>query len=214
MIDIDFDAAAAVAGVLHCDEEHRYTLNGRPVAGCTGSLEEAGLDDWSMVPKHILHAAQLRGTKVHIARHLDDDDDLDESSVSGVILGHLNGWRAFRKATGFTPILSEQPIFAPEGNPEVMPCGGTLDAVGIVPDPPRLVLADLKTGSVLPKGVGAQTAGYALMLRLLGICDVGERWAVQTNREGGFKVTPQAKLTDRAAFVQATWLWYFRRGLI
>lgn len=215
-LTVDWDAvAAAEAAVEFVEEPHRYYMaeGGGELAGCTTSLEGVGLDDWSQVPPDVLLSAQIRGRQAHEARHIDDvDGDLDESSITTEVLGHLNGWRRFRREQGFDPVLSEQLVYAPPGNTRCQPAGGTLDAVGIVHRPtPRLVLADLKTGSQLPNGVGPQTAGYALMLRLLGICDVAERWAVQTFADGRYRVHPLEEHTDLYAFVAAVWFWHWKR---
>ena len=213
-LDVDFDRIAQVEQLVRFLEgPHRYFLEDRELAGCTTSLEGVGLDDWSRVPRDILVPAQIRGKQAHAARHIDDvDGDLDESSITDEVLGHLEGWRRFRREQAFDPILSEQLVYIPPGSRRCLPAGGTLDAVGLVNRPaPRLVLADLKTGSELPNGVGPQTAGYALMLRLLQICDVAERWAVQTFADGTYLVHPLEEHHDEYAFVAAVWFWHWKR---
>ena len=211
---VDFDVAARVLELVRLDEgPHEYWVADEQIPGCTGAIEEVKIDDYSMIPPDIREPALERGRLAHIARHLDDEDDLDESSLSAEVLGHVKGWRAFRAETGFTPILSEQRLYIPRGNRRCLPCAGTLDALGIVSDPDRLVLADMKTGQK-PKGVGPQTAGYALMLRELGIADCAERWCVCTRPDGKHKVHKLTAETDAAAFMAAVWLWWWKRGTL
>ena len=212
-LDVDFDAAAAVNTELRLEEEeHRYYHAGGELPGVSAVLEGVAINDYSTIPAYILEPAQERGRRVHLARHIEDTfGDLDESTCTDEMLGHLTGWRAFLARTGFQVLLSEQSLYVPAGRTEVMPCAGTLDAIGIVPDPPRIVLADLKTGDI-PPGVGAQTAAYALMCRVLGIADPAERWCVKTNRDGTYKLHPLNKPTDLHAFVASVWLWHWKRG--
>ena len=215
-LDVDFDAAERIAAALRLEpEEHRYFLqpDEKELPGVTAALEDVGINDYSHVPATILAQAQERGRQVHAARHLEDEfGDLDESTCSDEVLGHLNGWREFRRVMRFEPLLSEQMLYTPPDNGRIMPVAGTLDALGIVPDPPRLVLVDLKTGNPLPPGVGPQTAGYALLCRMLGIADPAERWCVQTFTDGSYKLHPLASTLDQHALIGAVWLWHWKRG--
>lgn len=214
-LDVDFDRAARVHREVRLDPDpHYYFMGGRRICGVTDSLTGVGINDWSDVPEDVLQAAQERGEQVHHARHLDDDDELDESSLTEEVLAHLEGWRRFRTETQFEPLLSEQLVYAPPDNGRIMLCGGTLDALGIVPNPPRLVLTDVKTGTRIPPGVGPQTAAYAEMLRMLGIADPAERWCVQTFRTGRYKVHRLANPNDAVAIASAVWIWWWKRRFV
>ena len=208
---IDLDRAGELEHALRFEaEDHLYFLGRRRLPSNTQVLEDVRINDYSMVPDHILKPAQELGTWVHLARHLDDFGDLDEGSCNEPTLGHLNGWRRFRTEMEFTPVLSEQPMFIGPGNPTCLPVAGTLDALG--PARGRLVLADLKTGSRMPPGVGPQTAGYAHMCRQNNICDPAERWAVQTFADGRYKLHPLDDVRHLHAFLYAVWLYHFKRG--
>ena len=215
---IDFAAAETAEAMVRLDEgPHEYFLDDRRVPGCTEALEDVAITDYSMVDSLVLKRAADLGTWVHAARHLDDDGDLDESGpCPDKGLGHLDGWRRFRAEMRVEVLLSEQLLYIPSGNPLCMPVGGRLDVIALVSSPTRrparLVIIDLKTGTTFQDGVGAQTAGYALMCRALNICDPAERWCVQTFADGKYRVWPQEQATDEIAFRSAVWLWWWKRG--
>ena len=77
----------------------------------TQVLEASGISDFSGVDPAVLQYAQERGTAVHVATHLDDENDLDESTLDPEIGGYLEGWRKLRRDRNFRPRLIEQLVY-------------------------------------------------------------------------------------------------------
>src|SRR5678815_2139742 len=78
------DLSGNVAQTVRFEESaHRYFVepSGREIPGVTRALEEAGLIDFSMVPRDVLLKAQDRGTRVHQALHYLDDGELDQDTL-------------------------------------------------------------------------------------------------------------------------------------
>ncbi len=98
---------------LLLDEDHNYTLDGRPLDGLTSTIQEAGLmgnygSEWYM----------NRGTAVHLATEYFDKGTLDEDSVADEIKGYLESWKQLRRDQNFTsipiPIHTEYKTYHPE----------------------------------------------------------------------------------------------------
>ncbi len=131
---------------LILDENHRYTLDGRPLDGVTSILKEAGLingygSDW------YLH----RGTAIHKATEFYDRGTLDEDTIDPQIAGYLESWKRFRLDQDYQPTYYELSFSDP-----VLLYAGTLD---------RLPLIDLKSGAFAPWHV-LQLAAYWNLIRV------------------------------------------------
>lgn len=201
------------AGVRFVEQGHQYFLTdgGLEVPANTTALEGVGVTpDYSKVPHDILVQARDRGTGVHIATAYDDQRVLNESSCSDEILGHVEGWRRYRRERGFVPILIEQPVYIGPGNPRCMPCAGTLDRAGYTDDCDAIVL-DIKSMQQKPSHVGPQTAGYSLMARESGLFRARERWCVRTFKDGTYRADKLVDPQDYNVFLYAVWLWHWRR---
>jgi len=94
---------------LLLDENHHYTLDGRPLDGLTSTIQEAGLmgnfgGEWYLE----------RGTAIHLATELWDKGTLDESTIDVRINGSLESWKRFRGDQGYAPIHIEYKTYHPE----------------------------------------------------------------------------------------------------
>lgn len=135
-------------------ESHVYRLDGRVIPNVTRVLEP--LAELWRVPRDVLEAAQVRGTRVHRVCELDDLGTLDESSVNEALRGYLDAWRKFKREHDFTPDLIEtRVVHLARGY------AGTLDRTGYmrVGTRRRYVLLDIKSG-ILSELAGLQTAAY------------------------------------------------------
>ena len=117
---------------LLLDENHHYTLDGKPLDGLTSTIAEAGLmgnfgSEWHMD----------RGSKIHLATEYFDKGTLDESTVDPQIQGYLESWKRFRADQNYIPIDIERQFFN-----SVLLVGMTIDRL---PGP-----CDLKSGSSEP----------------------------------------------------------------
>lgn len=159
--------------------EHRYTLDGRGLRGVTSAIRAAG--HCGDAVSFYTEAARERGTAVHRMLQLEQDGELDETTVDERIAGYLSAWRAWKNAVRYLPLLTEQAIYCAE--PEY---AGTLDSAGILNG--ALVVVDIKTGSYpawarlqLTAYMHAMQAARLPIVRGLGLCLKGD---------GTFKVHP------------------------
>jgi hypothetical protein len=93
--------------------KHIYTVDGEVKPSVSEILLGTGIVD----PQWFTENGRWRGSAVHQAAWFDDENDLDETSVVDTeaftrkeILGHVAGWRKFRRDTGFTPRAIEKAV--------------------------------------------------------------------------------------------------------
>lgn len=136
---------------------HIYRLGDVVKPSVTEILLGTGIVD----PQWFTEYGRWRGSAVHQAAWFDDENDLDEDTIVDTeafkraeVLGHVNGWRKFRRETGFVPHTIEQPIYHAQ-----LGYAGTPDRVGTLGDG-RPCLPDLKSGGS-SKATRFQTVGYA-----------------------------------------------------
>jgi len=127
------------------------------VPSVTQALEETFLVDWSGLDPLMLAYAQERGSAVHFATRLYDENDLDESSLDPVVAPYLESYRMLLDL-GFAvdPTRIERPAVHP-----IWRFGGTPDR-GMFYHGDN-VLIDLKATYALAPVTGVQLAGYALL---------------------------------------------------
>lgn len=130
---------------LEFDEKnHVYKWDSQVIPSVTDALSL--VDDRRKDPYYL-----QRGRYIHLACELWDRGELDEDTVDESILPRLEGYKKFRKDTGFTPSTIEQFYVHP-----IYLYGFRLDRTGILNG--REVLIDLKSS---PSPVDAlQGAAY------------------------------------------------------
>lgn len=139
---------------LKFDEaRHEYSVNGRVVPNVTRIID--WMNNYANVPREALELARARGQAVHLATALDDQNDLDESSVDDVVLPYLNAWRQFREECKFKPILIEHRIYS-----SIYNYAGSLDRTGLLGTIEQPALVDVKATACLMPANGPQTAAY------------------------------------------------------
>lgn len=133
--------------------EHAYRFGDKPVPGVTSVIRSALGDPFERVAAPVLELARQRGSAVHRACELDDEDRLDEESLDPRIVPYVQAWRRFRREFAFDVLFAEQPLYS-----LVSGCAGTPDVVA--ESRGEVLVIDRKTG--LP-GIAAalQTAAYA-----------------------------------------------------
>ena len=163
---------------------HTYTVGGVVIESVTTLLKP--MEDLSAIPPAILARKAALGTAVHFATELDDQDDLDEESLSPEIKGYLDGWRRFKAEHNFVPESIEQQLYHPTHW-----YAGTIDRCGLV-DGERFTI-DIKTRIEIPAVVGIQLAAYNELLRENGVVDRRKKlgnMAVQLLPNGQYKIHP------------------------
>lgn len=182
-------------------EGHIYRYNGQIVPSVTQILEQ--IDDLWRVPPAVLEASRQLGTAVHRASELDDLNDLDESSVSTQIAPYLDAWRRFRREVPWKIVGMEKRVFHP-----VHRYAGTYDR--LFETPTGLALVDLKSGASYPSH-GPQTAAYAEAHRAETGQHVAERYVLQVDGNGRYKLTRHADATDLPVFLSALTIYRYKQ---
>jgi len=194
--------------------DHTYTLNGAVVPHVTGVTDALAV--YAGVPRDVLQAKAELGSAVHYATELDDDGDLDNSSVPDEIRGYVDAWRRFRTETVFEVVANEHRVYS-----DTYRYAGTLDRIGYfhrmkgVRKDTR-VLIDLKTTYKLMPAVGPQTSGYQWAWNEQHPDQkVARRFAVRLKPGGTYELHECADLYDWSVFLSALSLlaWKQRHNL-
>lgn len=148
-------SVAAIPRLTFDPGPHVYRWDGRVVPSVTEILEEAGVIDYSFIPRDTREMALERGRLVHLATHYDDEGTLDESTIDPILMPYVEAWRTFRRETGFTPFEIEK-----RGYNDKQRFAGTIDRIGTFPMRPGRYVVDIKCGDY-PAWVRWQLAAYA-----------------------------------------------------
>jgi hypothetical protein len=194
---LTFDAAA-----------HRYELDGVVVPSVTGILKASGLIDFSGIPESILEAARFRGTTVHQAIALFNEQDLDIEQF-GIdfpdYVGYLEGWITFCRQRNFLSVLNEHRVASRRYQ-----VAGTLDCLGLLDG--QAVLLDYATGNPADVCKSIQTAGYQVLAHEWASEDPAlaeffrpyghlKRYAVALRRDGSFAIEAYSAPGDAREFL-------------
>lgn len=187
--DLTFDEAA-----------HVYRLGGAVVPSVTQVLSP--LSSFAGIPVDVLEAKRDLGQRVHFACQLDDEHDLDESSIENDVAPYLDGWRRFLRESGAVVVHNEQRVVE-----HTLRYAGTLDNVLEIDGFRWLV--DKKTCLSLPIAVGPQTAAYMRALRD-PLCT--RRAALRLRPDGSYRFDPLTGADDWAAFLSCLTLHRFKES--
>lgn len=181
---------------------HIYQYRGRRVPSVTQVLKDMGLVDYSKIPQDVLQLACARGTAVHIATQLWDENDLEESSIADELRPYLTAWMRFRNETGFLCELNEARGYDPS-----LVVAGTLDRSGLLCK--SAVILDIKTGILLP-GHALQLTAYA---QFFAAPRKYRRYVVQLKDDATYKLTEfpiETYARDLMTWQAAASLWHWR----
>ena len=129
------------------EDPHGYIFNGRPSPAVSTILDPVKENKNFYTPE-----SRVFGKAVHLACRFYNENDLDEDELGDSIKPYLEGWKKFRRDTGFAPDLIEQPLASDRGF-----CG-TIDACQM-----DFCTVDIKTGAK-ERWHSLQSAAYASML--------------------------------------------------
>jgi hypothetical protein len=157
---------------------------------------------------HFTDYSRDRGTAVHLLTQLDDEGDLDESSVDPALAPYLVGWRKFKAE--YRPAWTgiELPVEHP-----IYPFCGRLDRVGTI-NGGRHAVVDVKSGGSNPSHP-VQLAAYQSCLPKANYL----RIVVRLNGEGGYASDlfgAETYIADLSVFLSAVnlWSWKKKEGLL
>jgi len=171
------------------DENHKYTIAGKPVVGVTSILRNSGYMPDFECDQYYLD----RGTYIHRACELYRKGTLDMDSVSDALRGYLAGYIAWCEQYKPRLVLSEVPVGS-----RLHGFGGRPDEVDEIDG--ELWLVDMKSGS---KSITHkwQTAGYAEALTEQYGLKIRKRAALYLTEDGKYKVDPHTDVADRSEFL-------------
>lgn len=181
--------------LLFDPEFHIYTVDDIVFPSVTRILQSAGLIDFTGIDPVVLQRAADFGTAVHLATCLDDQGDLDESTLDENLRGPLEAWRSFRGNIKFEAI--EQPLYSP-----IYMVAGT---------PDRIVwntVIEIKTSSVVPAWAQLQTAAYAILADI----PVAKRIVVHLKTNGSYSIIEHKNRKDREVFLCCLALFNWRQN--
>lgn len=177
------------------DEQHVYHVGLEIWPGVNQILTETGLmrpylgDPWY----------GERGTAVHLACHLLDRDELDPDSVDPQIAGFMEGYRKFKKETGWMFQFSEErlahPFYRYCGTPDRwdMKCG----------------LLDLKTGDTHDP---LTLELYAELIKSNGHAVPRQAYFLRLKEDGTYTLKPYTlNPTTRSLALSAVLVWWGRK---
>jgi hypothetical protein len=182
---------------------HMYHWDGKPVPNVTRII--APLTDYSHIPAEALERARQQGQHVHKMVELDCKNDLDFANLPEWMRGHYAAWRLFVDETGFQCFSSEHKVYHPR-----LGYAGTLDLAGLMPKlktSKKPAVIDVKRSFYAGPAIGLQTVAYAEawnLSRAAGLAEnpkLEERYALQLNANGTYRLQPFVDRDDSAAFL-------------
>jgi hypothetical protein len=153
-----------------------YLINGRIVPSVTEVLASAGL----ITLDFVTDLALTRGTYVHKAAELYDQNRLNHATVDPIVRPYLDAWIKFRKDTGAEMITIEEKIYSTKYY-----YGGRPDR--IVQMDKKMIL-DLKTGEQFHPSGAIQMAAYLEAYNETAKEKARGRIIVQLMKDGSYKL--------------------------
>jgi len=173
----------------------------------TEILRSEGLSDFSMVPMSIMEPAQKFGTAVHKATELWDKETLDVSILSEPLVPYLNGWKKF--LSDFNGIFIVPEFIEKSFISKKWGFRGTPDRIVLIDK--KTILVDIKTSTGMYPSTSVQTAAYQILVEENTGLRIKERWGIQLNEQGEYKITPYTKISDRTVFLSALNLYKWKK---
>ncbi len=174
---------------------HTYTDEKGPLSGVTSLLGDAGLIDFSMIPEAMRGHYMDRGSKVHRATELFDEDDLDYDALDPVLKKYMDGYIKFRMDfLGRCKIIKSEVIV----RHPVQRYAGKIDRVCIIDG--ELAVLDIKSGA-LQSWVALQTEGYKQAHNAENVDKIKARYALSLSKEGKYKLQKYADAGDAAVWL-------------
>lgn len=192
-------------------DSHRYTFNGQVLPHVTQVTD--ALSSYAGVPADVLQRAAEIGDAVHYACELDDQGDLEDSSLPAEIQGFVIAWRRFKEESGFEATHIEHRVAS-----LTYRYAGTLDRVGRFHrlkrvKPRERCLIDIKTTYAVLPSCGPQLAAYACAWNE-GIPmneHVTRRFIVQLKADTTYRLEEFTEVTDLSVFLSALTLLAWRQ---
>lgn len=174
-------------------DTHEYFWNGEKVKySVTEILDKAGLNNFEGIPPDVLEYAKIRGSYVHKATALHDQNKLNPSTLDAVIKPYLEAWKKFKADTGFLTLNAEVPVYSKK-----LRIATTPDRVGLLNL--KLTVLEIKCIAKMTRVVAIQTAGQMLILnegRKRGD-KIKDRMAVNLKPDGNYEILAKKFFTPK-----------------
>lgn len=178
---------------LQFDEDsHTYRVDGHVVPSVTQII--APLYSFDGIPESVLNAKRDLGKAVHLACEYDDQDDLDDDSLTPEVLIRVEAYRKFKRDVKPVVLLNEQKLYSPKYK-----FAGTIDRRYLIEGLEWTV--DLKTTASMSAAVGIQLAAYDRLVGDSGTRNGSKMGALQLNGDGTYKLYPFTDASDFPVFL-------------
>jgi len=187
-------------------ESHQYTLDGKPLPSVTGIVASTGVYD-NNYNQHRKEIAMAKGSAVHKACYLSDENRLNFKTLSEIISPYLEAWQKFRMMNPFRVISSEVPMYHRD-----LMYAGIIDRVVNLKD--TIILIDIKTGAKHEKAERLQTGGYRQLWDVnCPDMKIQKTWIVRLFSNSNFEIDPIVEpKVDERAFLSAFNIYRFLRS--
>lgn len=178
---------------------HRYAVDGVELPSVTTILAGAGLVN----AEYYTERCRWRGSAVHLACQLLDEQDLDHDSVDPEHYGYVEAYLRFLDDYDFKPELIEKSLWSP-----VFRFAGTPDRTGLINGNKAVI--DLKTGAP----VAADRLQLAAYESMLGTPGTWERIRLHLKADGKYSIKqyPRSEAAaDFGLFLSAINVFNFRK---
>ena len=185
--------------ITYDDATHLYRINGEVVPSVTAVIRAAGLGpDYSTIDFSTLNHAADRGTKVHLATELIDEDELNRDSLDPELAGYVAAYDQLL-ADGFKRLRSEQIVADP-----VRRYAGRMDGNGtwLFGD----IIVDIKCTTLTHPSTGIQLAAYQAAANM----PKHKRYAIHLYSDGKYRLIKYDSRDDLKMFYSALQLWWWK----
>jgi hypothetical protein len=187
------------------ESTHSYRIEGGVIVPSTTQvLKRAGLVSFDQVQAEVLERASARGTAVHkITEFIDlnladcKEQDIDFAPIAEEYQPYVRAWMKFKHESDVKILEVEKQIIAEVNG---MPYGMTFDRVAILNG--REAVLEIKTSASLEDWWGLQLASYDSGLPQCENQLHRDRYAVQLQRSGNYRLCPY---TDEGEYDAFTW---------
>lgn len=184
------------------EDSHQYFLGEKEIPGFSFLLKEFGLVD----TKFYTEFSRVKGKAIHKAIELDNEGDLNESTLDHKIAPYLKAWRKYKDANYVEPIsgLVERPVVS-----SIYRFGCTADVPAYIGKDRTPGIIELKSSSSLPWWVRLQLAAQQIALSEIAGMSFPLRIALRLGQDGHYSVKQDFGLKDREDFlalVRSYWL--------
>lgn len=169
----------------------KYYSGEREVPRVSDILKD--LVNYDDINPSVLEYARTRGTAIHHAIFLHNQNDLDISTLDIEIVPYFEGWLKFLSDTGFEVLGFEEPMYS-----KIYDFAGRPDMWGLLNK--QLCVPDIKCTARMEKHFPVQISGYQQLLKENKNVDC-KRGALRLLKDGRYRYEPYSRTDDARDFM-------------